>query len=224
MNRNLRRGVVAVAVAVFVSLTLLATPASAAVITSDITAGTVTLISPTGTVTDAFLVGPGVTTLGTGCANNIQITTTAPTTSVTDWQITAWSVIYRFKLNTAWYIWDEQRTGSTAGTVTAVTTTGATLNSSTLNLSINIYVATDQTDTGTSCDHGTTRTCRWANVNISGLQGTYAGNIHVPATSHTASLSGTGTLGTTSPPCFAPFTTYNAGTITITGLVAHVLF
>ena len=222
MNRNLRRGVVAVAAAIFVSLALLATPVSAATITSDFTAGTVTLINSTGTATDTIPVGPGVTTLGTGCANSIQITTTETTTSVTHWQVTAWTVVVRFKLNTTWYILEETRTGSTAGTVTAVTTTSATLNASTLTMSMNFYTATIQSDTDTSCIHGTTRTCRFANVSIN-FQGTYSGDLHNPATSHTASLNGTGTLGTSTPPCNAPFTTYNGGTIAITGLVAHVL-
>ena len=222
MNRNLRRGVVAVAVATFVSLALLANPASAAVITADITAGTVTLINSGVTATDQIPVGPGVTTLGTDCAITVVITTVATTTSVTHWQITTWAVVARFKVNTTWYIVDESRTSGASGTVTGVTTTAANLNSSTLTLSTNIYVATDQTDTGTSCAHGTTRTCRFASVSLS-LQGTYSGDIHNPATSHTASLSGTGTLGTTSPPCSAPFTTYNGGTIAIAGLVLHAL-
>ena len=221
MNKNLRRGVVALATA-FACLTLLGSPVSAATITADITAGTVTLINSTSTATDTIPLGPGVTTLGTDCANTIVVTTTATTTSVTNWQITTFSTVSRFKLNTTWYVADLQRTGGASGTVTGVTTTAANLNSSTLTLAANIYVATDTTETGTSCAHGTTRTCRFASVSIS-LQGTYSGDIHNPATSHTASVSGTGTLGTTSPPCNAPFTTYTGGTVAIAGLVAHAL-
>ena len=222
MNRNLRRGVVAVAAAVFVSLALLANPASAATINFDVTAGTVTLINSTGTATDTIQVGPGVTTLGTDCVNLSTIATTETTTSVTHWQISGWAVVVRVKLNTTWYILEETRTGGAAGTVTAVTTTSATLNSSTVGMAMNFYTATDQTETGTSCAHGTTRTCRFANVNLT-LQGTYSGDIHNPAASDTASLSGTGTLGIATPPCVAPFTTYNGGTIALSGLVLHIL-
>ena len=225
MNKNLRRGVVALATA-FACLALMGSPASAAVVNADITAGTVTLINSTSTATDTIPLGPGVTTLGEGCVNAIQVTTTATTTSVTSWNITGFTIVARFELNNVWYIAELTRTGSNAGTVTAVTTTSATLNSPTttasLTLAANVYLATDPDDDDITCLHGTTRTCRFASVSIR-LQGTYSGDIHNPATSHTASLSGTGTLGTTTPPCNAPFTTYNAGTVAIAGLVAHVL-
>ena len=220
MNKTLRRSVVALATA-FACLAMMGSPASAAVITADITAGTVTLINSLGTVTDTIPLGPGVTTLGTGCANSIQVTTTETTTSITQWNITTFSIISRFTLGGVYYIADLQRTGSTAGTVTAVTTTGATLNSATLTLDARIFNATDQSSTATTCAKGTAK-CRFAVVTLS-LQGTYSGNLHTPTTSDTANLSGSGTLPTTTPPCTAPFTTYTAGSVTVTGLVAHVL-
>ena len=222
MNTNLRRGVVALAAAL-ASLALMgSSPVSAATATADITSGTVSLINSTVTVTDTITLGPGVTTLGTGCANSIVVTSTTTTgTSVTHWQVTAFSTIGRFKLGTNWYI-AELSGSSTSGTVSSVTTTSATLNSATISLSATIYAATDNTDTGTSCAHSDTRTCRFNNVSAS-LQGTYSGNIHTPATSDTATLNGTGTLGTTSPPCVAPFATHNGGMVTIANLVAHVL-
>ena len=221
MNRNIRRGVVALA-AVFAHLAILASPVSAAVVSFDVTAGTVTFINSTGTATDSFPLGPGVSTLGTACSVSTQITTTASTTSVTNWQVTSWSVIDRIELNNVWYIQDQQRTGSTTGTITGITTTGATLNASTINLAINLYTATDQSDTSTNCTHGLTRICRFANFGYS-LQGTYSGNIHTPATSDTATLNGSGGMGTTSPPCFTPFTVYNGGSVTVAGMVIHVL-
>ena len=224
MHRNLRRGVVALATT-FACLALLADVASAATLTVDIAGGTITFINTTATSTDEIPLGPGVTTLGTDCASSIVVTTTATTTSVTAWNITTFGVVFRFKWATTWYIADMTRTSSTSGTVTAVTTTSATLNSSTLTLAINFYTATDQTDTGTSCSHGTTRKSRFASVSLS-LQGTYSGstgNIHTPTTSDEGCMSGAGTLGTVTPPSTAPFTTYNAGTLTITDLAVHLL-
>ena len=221
MNKNLRRGMVALAT-VLGTVALLGSPASAAVIVADITAGTVTLINSTGTATDTIPLGPGVTTLGTGCVNAIEVDTTETTTSISHWNIDVFTIVSRFTLNNVYYIVEATRTASTSGTVTAVTTTFAALNTATLTLAVNIYTATNQSSTATDCLHGTTRTCRFANVNLS-LQGTYLGNIHTPTTSDTANLTATGTLGATSPPCNAPFTTYNNGTITIAGLVAHVL-
>ena len=232
MNKNLRRGVAVLATA-FACLALMGSPASAATITADITAGTVTLINSTMTATDQIPLGPGVTELGTNCVNGITVNTTetltgTTVTSVTHWQITGFTIVSRFKLSATWYVAELTRTGGNQGTVTGIvvpttTTTGsATLNASTLTLAANIYTATNQSDAATTCEHGTTRTCRFASVALS-VQGTYSGDIHSPLMSHTASLTGSGTLGTTTPPCNAPFTTYNAGTVTIAGLVAHVL-
>ena len=221
MTKNLRRGVVALAT-VLGCLALLGSPASAAVIAADITAGTVTLINSTGTATDTVPLGPGVTTLGTNCVNSIEVVTTETTTSVSHWDITSFTIVSRFILNNVHYIVESTRTGSGSGTVSNVTTTSATLNQATLTLAVNIYPATNGSSTETDCIHGTTRTCRFANVSLS-LQGIYSGNLHFPVTSDTASLAGSGTLGATSPPCVAPFTTYNNGTVTVTGLVAHAL-
>ena len=221
MNTNLRRGLVPLVTA-FACLVLMGSPASAAVIPVDITAGTVTIINSTGTATDTIPLGPGVTTLGTDCIRTIEGTTTATTTSVTNWEVTDYRTVTRFHIGSIWYVADMQRTSSTAGTVTSVTTTSATLNSASLGLTVSIYSATDQTATGTSCTHGTTRSCRFGGVSLA-LQGSYSGDIHNPSTSHTATLGGTGALGPTTPPCVAPFSTYANGTTTITGLVAHVL-
>ena len=220
MNKTLRRSVVALATA-FACLALMGSPASAAVITADITAGTVTLINSTGTTTDDIALGPGVTTLGANCANSIAVTTTASTTSISNWNITTFAVVARFKLGGTWYVASLQRTGSVAGTVTAVTTTSATLNSATLNLDARIFTTAFQNDTDTECTTNGNK-CRFSGVALS-LQGTYSGDLHNPAVSDTASLNGTGTLGATSPPCTTPFTTYNNGTVAVTGLVAHVL-
>ena len=220
MNKNLRRGVVALTTT-FACLAMLASPASAATLTADITGGTVTLINSGGTVTDTIPLGPGVTALGTDCANNVTVVVNNTATSTTTWQITAYATISRFQLGTTWYIADLQRTASTAGTVTAVTTTTATLNAATLSLDARIYNTTFQSATDTACTKSTIK-CRFANVALS-LQGAYAGNIHTPAASHTATLNGSGTLGTTTPPCTTPFTTYNGGTVTVANLVAHVL-
>ena len=221
-SKHLLRGVVALASA-FACLVVMAGPASAAAtLTGTVTAGTVTLINSTGTATDTIPLGTGAT--GTGCSSDVVVFTTG-TTTITGWEISTFVIRGRFKLSTTWYVAELDKTTSTTlntpGSVTSITTTSATLNSSLLNLSANIFVATDQTDTGTSCAHGTTRTCRFANVGLS-VQGAYSGNINSPAVSDTATVSATGTLGTTTPPCSAPFTTYNGGTVTVTGLTAHV--
>ena len=216
MNKHLRRGAVALAIVLACVAGQVAPAAAWTVQDGTITGGTVTLINSTGTATDTIPLG-GTGATGTGCASSI-----GSHIIISDWSISKYSTISRFKLNTTWYVVDSTKTGTgTAGTVTSVTTTSATLNSSGLTLAASIYTATDQSDTGTSCAHGTTRTCRFANVALS-IQGTYSGDWNSPAASNTASLTGTGTLGTTTPPCNAPFTTYNAGTITITGLTAHV--
>ena len=219
MKKNLWRGVVALATAI-ACLGLAGSPTSAVTLVGEITAGTVTLINSTGTATDTIPLTTGGT-LGTGCASNLKAFVNNTTTSTTTWQVTEFNTIGRFKLGTTWYIAELTKTGSASGTVTTVTTTTATLNSATLALSANIYTATDQSDTATTCAHGTTRTCRFANVSLS-LQGTYSGNLHTPAVSDGVSLTSTGTLGTTTPPCNAPYTTYNGGTVTVTGMTAQV--
>ena len=216
MNKNLRRGVVALATA-FACLALMASPASASVLTGTITAGTLTLSNQAVTVTDTIPLGGAG---GTGCASSIEVTVT-PTGSVTTWQVTAFAIIARFQLGTTFYISERTRTGSTAGTVTAVTATSAALNSAGLNLRSDVYVATNQSATATDCAHGTTRTCRFNNVSLT-VQGTYNGDVNAPAVSDTASLSGSGTLGSTTPPCNAPFTTYSGGCLTISNLTGHV--
>ena len=219
MSRNHRRGLVALTTVA--CLAIMASPASAETLTGTVTAGTLTLINTTGTLTDTVPLG-STGTLGTGCANSVVAATNySTTTGVTTWQITTFATVSRFKLSTTWYIADLTRTASTAGTVTSVTSTSATLNASTLTLRFDVFSATDQTNTGTSCAHGTTRTCRFSSVNLS-LQGTYSGFISLPGISDTDSLSSTGTLGTTSPPCSAPFTSYSGGTAIVTGLVTHV--
>ena len=208
MNKNIRRGVVALATT-FASLVLVASPASA--VSSPITGGTITFTSSNGVTTETFSV-TGFT--GAGCANSIQTSLTGSTTSITAWQMTTYSVVYRFVLAGTWYVFDETRTGSTAGTVTNVTTTSATLNSSTLSLRIDLFVATDQTFTSTSCAHGTTRICRFSAAALS-QQGTYNGNIHNPTSSDTLTLTGSGTLGSITPPCGSPFTAFANGPVTI---------
>ena len=219
MNTALRRGVVALATTL-ACLALQATPASASLLGLNITAGTMTLIASTGTgtVTDAI---PFIPSTGTGCGDGMGVTAT-PTASVNAWAFTSFGYVGRFKVGTTWYVAHLARTGGTSGTVTSVTTTGATLNSAGLTLRLDIYVATNQSATSTDCSFGATRFCRFANVNVS-LQGTYSGNINSPAVSDDFSLTGSGTLGTTSPPCSTPFTTYNAGTVTFTGLTANVV-
>ena len=218
MNKTLWRGAVAMVTA-FACLALLASPASASVLTGVITAGTITLVGSTGTYSDTIPLVTGSGT-GTGCAATIQVTAT-PTGTVAQWQITVYSITDRFKLGSVWFVTETTRTTSTAGTVTAVTTTTATLNTAGLTLRSDIYTATDQSDTATTCAHGTTRTCRYGTVNL-GVQGTYVGNVNSPATSDGVNLTEAGTMGTTSPPCSAPFTAYNTGTVTVTGLVGHV--
>ena len=219
MNTNHRRTLVALATA-FACLVLWASPASAATLTGTITAGTLTLISTTGTTTDTLPLGTGVI-----CTNQGEVTTTGTTTSVTSWQVTVFSYVFRFKLGTTWYVVDVARTTSTTlntpGTVTGVTTTSASLNGSNLNLRADIYIATNQSDTDTDCTHGTTRSCRFASA-VFTVQGTYFGNAHTPAVLDSATLSGSGTLGSTSPPCNAPWTTYSTGTATVTGLTTSV--
>lgn len=220
MSTTIWRGVVVLAIT-FASLGLAATPASAAVLTGAVTGGTVTLVNAAGTTFDVIPV-PTTVTLGTDCVNTVDITTTVTTTSVTNWNITAWQVVQRFKLGATWYVLEETRIGSAAGTVD-IDRMGIALNAAALNLSFNFYLANDQSDTATSCSHGTTRRCRFANVALT-LQGAYAsGDIHTPATSDQVVLSGFGGLGVTSPPCVVPFTTYSAGTITVTGLVIHLI-
>ena len=213
MPTNLRRSVVALATA-FACLVLLASPASASVLTGTIT-GNITLINSTGTTTDTF----PISSTGTGCVNDVEITVNNTTTSTTTWQITGFHTITRVPWFGGWFIAEMTRTSSTTGTVTGVTGTGATLNFGTLNLNYVFYGATDQSTTSTDCTKSTLR-CRFSNVGLS-LQGTYSGNVHTPATSHTVSLGGSGTLGTTTPPCNAPFTTLNGGTVSATGLSYH---
>ena len=215
MSKTIWRGVVALAT-VLASLGVLASPASAAVLNGAVTGGTVTLINAAVTVTDDIPV-PATVELGAGCVNGVTITTVGGTTSVTNWSITGWALVYRFKLGGVWYIMEETRTGGTQGTVT-----GNTLNVATLNLAFNIYVATNQADDATDCTHGTTRTCRFAGVTIP-LQGVYAVDIHTPVTSDTATLNGTGNLGATTPPCNVPFTAYSNGMITFTNVVVHIV-
>ena len=220
MNKNIRRSVVALATA-FACLALMGSPASAYDITGEITGGTVTLINSTGTSTDTIPLATGGGTLGTNCVSNIQSQLTGSTTSVTSWGISVLQTVGRFKLGTTWYVAELTRTASTTGTISSITTTTAALNTATLTLAANIYTATNQSDTSTDCSHGTTRTCRFANV-LLGIQGIYLGNIHLSQVSHTVTLTATGTLGTTTPPCNAPFTTYNGGTVTVTGLTFHI--
>ena len=214
MSKTIWRGVVALAAA-FASLGVLATPASAAVLTGGVTGGTVTLSNPTVTINDIIAV-PTTVVLGTDCVNNVTISTVGGTTSVTSWDITVWQLIYRFKLGGVWYIMEETRTGSTSGTVTM-----NNLNAMTLNLTLTIYTATNQADTATDCARGTTRKCRFTNVAIQ-LQGVYATNIHTPVASDTATLNGSGNLGAATPPCTAPFTTYVNGMVTFTNVVVHI--
>ena len=219
MNKNIRRGMVALATA-FVCVVALASPASATTATGEVTGGTITLINSTGTVTDTITLGGG-TSGGTGCSSSITAVTNTTTTSTTTWQITGFATVGRFKLGTTWYVAALTRTNSTAGTVTSVTTTTATLNSATLNLNAVISNTTFQADTDTSCTTSGAK-CRFSSVAIS-LQGTYSGNIDGIAISDTIHVTGTGTLGTTTPPCTTPFTTYNAGTVTGASITAHVV-
>ena len=224
MHKNLRRGAVVLATIV-VCVAGLVSPASAATLTGTITGGTVTLINSTGTVTDTIPLG-GTTTTGAGCSSTIAVHTVGSTTSVTTWQVSSFTTVSVFVLGTTHYVVVSTKTTSTtlntAGTVTSITTTSATLNSSLLNLRVEVYAATDNTSTSSSCAHGTTRACLFTSVALS-VQGTYNGNIHTPVASNTVSLSASGTLGTTTPPCVAPFTSYTGGTTTIAGLTGEVV-
>ena len=215
MNKIIPRGVV-VAATVLASLGVLATPASAAVLSGDIIGGTVTLINVAVTITVNIPV-PLDVDLGTDCVNDVAITTTVGDPSVANWNITTWRTVQRFKVGGAWFILEEIRTGSTQGTVSM-----NTLNPATLNLVFNFYLATNQSDASTSCAHGVGRTCRFANVVLT-LQGVYNNDIHNPAVSDTAFLDGTGNLGPITPPCGVPFLTFNNGMITVTGLIVHVV-
>lgn len=223
MRKDIGRGVVALAITI-ASLGVLATPASAAVLTGDITGGSVLLTNSSGTLSDMIPVADGVGDLGASCVSNVQITTGGGATSITTWNITAWAVVQRFKWGATWYVLVETRTGGQSGAVTGVTATTADLDApagSNLFLSFDLYTATDQSNTATSCAHGTTRACRFPNVSLL-VSGVYNGDIHTPAASHTAVLDGTGALGSTVPPCSTPFSTYSAGTIDISGLTVHL--
>ena len=220
MRTNLWRGVVAVATT-FACLALMGTPTSAATILFDVAAGTLTFASSSGMTTESFPVGPGVTTLGTGCANTFTVTTTATTTSVTDWQVTAYTVITRIHVSSTWYVLEETRTSSTAGTVTSVTTTSSVLSPATLTLNVRIYNTSSQSTTETSCST-TTQRCRFSSVPLT-LQGTYSGDLHNPASSHTVNLTGSGPMGTAVPGCGAPFSAFINGTATLTGFVGHTI-
>ena len=222
MHKNLRRGVVAMATTL-VCLIMVAQPASASVVTGAVTAGTLTLINATGTATDTLAFG-GTGTGGTDCANSASVTLT-PTGAVTSWSITALSIVGRAKVNATWYVVTYLRDGDTYGNVgvTGGTTTTSTLLQVVMDFEINVYIATDQTETGTSCSHGTTRTCRFATASAT-ISGVYTGDINSPTTGHTITLSSSaGTMGSTTPPCNAPFTTYNNGTLSITGLTIPVV-
>ena len=218
MNRNIRRGVVALA-AVLAHLAILAGPASAGTVTGPVTGGSMILTNSTGTITDVIPVGGA--TGGTDCSSSAQVNLNGTATSVTTWQITGYTTVFRFGFYLAWYVAVETWVSSTPGTVTGITGTSATLNSAGLTLRLDIYLATDQSDSGTSCAHGTTRRCRFGNVNLT-VAGTYQGNIHNPATSDTITFAGAGTLGTTTPPCVAPFTTYTNGTVAFTNVTIHL--
>lgn len=186
---------------------------TATTVTAVVDSGGFTFINSTGTVTDFF---PSHSA-GSGCTSDVTLDFNYPAV-----QITTFSSNSRFQFTptSTWYVLEKAYVSSTAGTLTGISTTSATINSNVVTFRLDVYVATDQTATG-GCAHGTTRTCRWSNVTMSFL-GTYTGNFTSPLTTDTASLSGSGTLGTTTPPCNSPFTTYNGGTITANSLSLDV--
>ena len=219
MYKNLRRGVVALTTAL-ACLIVLAQPASASVVSGTITAGTLTLINSTGTVTDSMPFAGTGTGGGTGCVNSASVTVT-PTGAVTAWTITALSTAGRAKLGTTWYVVKHSLTGDTVGNV-GVGGGYSDLEPVVISYRTDVYPSTDQTDTSTSCSHGTTRTCRFNTVSAT-ISGVYTGDINSPTVGDTITLSSSsGTLGSTSPPCNAPFTTYSNGTLSITGLTIPV--
>ena len=216
MKTNIRRGVVAVATA-FACVAALASPASAATLTAAITGGTVLITNSTGTSTDTLVLTPWTGTLGTDC-------------SAPPWESSTTRLLLRLRgrsLRTlrglasrlsgagTWYILTVTLNSSTAGTVSNVTTTVADLNAATLSLNAVVSNTTFQSTTDTACTPTTTK-CRFSSIVIS-LQGSYSGNIHTPTASNTASLTGTGILGTPVAGCTSPFTTYGSGTAAING-------
>ena len=212
MNKNLRRSV-AVLVTTLGCLALMASPASASTLTSAITGGTFTLVNSTGTITDTF----PLSTAGTGCVNDITVDVNDTATSTTSWQITGYHTIFRSTFFGGHFIGEMSWTGSTAGTVN--TLTGA-LGAATLSMTFIMYSASNTSSTATDCGKGTLR-CRFNNVALS-VQGTYSGDLHTPTASSTFNLTGSGTLGSATPPCTSPFSTYNSGTMTVAALTGHV--
>lgn len=213
MNKNIRRGTVALSTVAAV-LMLMASPASAATVHWRITGGTVTLHSTT-SVTDEIPFNTTCTpTAGTGGLADVTTTTV---------QVTSFTTVGRFLLGTNYYVAELTFVSSTPGTLSGVTTTGATISSSTVTLRADVYLATTQSST-TPCDiaHGTTRSCRFNNVGLH-FNGTYTGNVAAPAVSDTVVLnSGASTPLSTAPPCVAPFSTYIGGVATVSNLTIHI--
>lgn len=205
-KKNILRSGAALATAL-ACLALMANPASATVHDAAIRSGEIAFFNTSGTP-DFMPTLPLAGTGGTGCGPTLQVTANASTTGTVD--VTTYTSIGRFTLGTTAYVADITRQSSTAGTYNDTTGQASSVQ---LTVRMDIYAATNQ-GTATDCAHGTTRACRFSNIALT-LSGFYGGSLATPAVGLTAVLTGSGTLGASSPPCNAPFTGVTNGTASI---------
>ena len=212
-KKKLCRGLVGLVTAL-VGVVMLSNPASATTWsnTGYTGSGSSILIGNTsGTVTDTIAIGGTGGSGGAGCANSLSTVSDDVAATV---DITALSSVTRFQLSGSgtYYVLEMSRVSSTPGALSSVTTTSATASNAGVVVRADIYTATDQTPSSTSCVHGTTRACRFNNVSVS-LSGTFAGNVYAPWLFPNVWIwsSPVAPPLVIVTPCIPPFTTYTSG-------------
>ncbi len=137
-------------------------------------------------------------------------------------RILAFTKKSHFHLGSAHYVAIITRTGSTSGQISRTTTAGV-INSLTLAIQVDIYLASDQTATSTTCvTNGEERRARFtATFHLTGSY-TLSTTGSSMQSSNTFSVASTTVSVTSVAPLVTPFTTYTGGTVVLTSWTGHV--